>query len=112
MEHRKPKESSRKLDPAKQAAFINRYDELLNLLAADEAVMLAAGVHPTHAARPVGCWTPKEVPIAIPQTSGRDRLNIPRRDQSGDRLLAPGVPRVGPLLQDAELLLVGHGVSP
>jgi hypothetical protein len=76
MEHRKPKEISRKLDPAKQAAFIKRYDELLNQMAADEAVMFADAVHPTHAARPVGCWAPKEVPIAIPQTSGRDRLNI------------------------------------
>src|SRR5215472_13569 len=76
MEHRKPKAISRKMDPAKQAAFIKRYDELMNQLAADEAVMFADAVHPTHAARPVGCWAPKEVPIAIPQTSGRDRLNI------------------------------------
>jgi hypothetical protein len=26
--------------------------------------------------RPVGCWSPKEVPIAVEQSSGRDRLNI------------------------------------
>jgi len=76
MEHRKPKAMSRKMDPAKQAAFIKRYDALMNQLAADEAVMFADAVHPTHAARPVGCWAPKEVPIAVPQTSGRNRLNI------------------------------------
>ena len=64
------------MEPAKQAAFIKRYDELMNQLAADEAVMFADAVHPTHAVRPVGCWAPKEVPIAITQTSGRDRLNI------------------------------------
>jgi transposase len=76
MEHRKPKAISRKLDPAKQAAFIKRYEALMNQLEADEAVMFADAVHPTHAVRPVGCWVPKEVPVAITQTSGRDRLNI------------------------------------
>ena len=76
MEHRKPKAISRKLDPAKQAAFIKTYEDLLNQLPADEAVMFADAVHPTHAVRPVGCWAPKEVPVAVEQSSGRDRLNI------------------------------------
>jgi hypothetical protein len=31
-------------------------------------------VHPTHAVRPVGCWGPKDVQIAVPQSSGRQRL--------------------------------------
>jgi transposase len=76
MEHRKPKAISRKLDPAKQAGFIKRYEQLMNQLEADEAVMFADAVHPTHEARPVGCWAPKQVPIAITPTSGRNRLNI------------------------------------
>jgi transposase len=76
MEHRKPKAVSRKLDPAKQAAFIKTYEDQLNQLAADEAVIFADAVHPTHAVRPVGCWAPKEVPVAVEQSSGRDRLNI------------------------------------
>ncbi len=76
MEHRKPKAISRKLDPAKQAAFIAAYDALMNQLSADEAVVFADAVHPTHTARPVGCWAPKETPVAIEQSSGRDRLNI------------------------------------
>jgi transposase len=59
MEHRKPKGISRKLDPAKQAAFIKSYEALLNQLPADDAVMFADAVHPTHAARAVGCWAPK-----------------------------------------------------
>jgi hypothetical protein len=33
-------------------------------------------VHPTHAARPVGCWAPKQEKLAIEQTSGRERINI------------------------------------
>src|SRR6476659_3509144 len=28
------------------------------------------------AVRPVGCWAPKDTPIAVAQTSGRQRLNI------------------------------------
>ena len=76
MEHRKPTTISRKLDPAKQVAFIKAYDSLMNQLSADEAVIFADAVHPTHAVRPVGCWAPKQVPVAVEQSSGRDRLNI------------------------------------
>ena len=76
MEHRKPTAISRKLDPAKQAAFIRSYEALLNQLPADEAVMFADAVHPTHAVRAVGCWAPKDMPVAITQSSGRERLNI------------------------------------
>lgn len=76
MEHRKPKAISRKLDPAKQAAFIKGYEALLNQLSNDEAILFMDAAHPTHAARPVGCWAPKDVPVAIEQSSGRERLNI------------------------------------
>ena len=76
MEHRKPKAISRKLDPAKQAAFIEGYESLMNRIFADEAVIFADAAHPTHAVRPVGCWAPKEVPVAVEQSSGRERLNI------------------------------------
>src|SRR4051794_13144839 len=76
MEHRKPQAVSRKLDPDKQAAFIEAYEDLLNHLADDEAVLFGDAVHPTHAVRPVGCWAPRDLPIAVAQTSGRQRLNI------------------------------------
>jgi transposase len=76
MEHRRPTAISRKLDPVKQAAFIKQYEDQLNHLSADEAVIFADAVHPTHAVRPVGCWAPKQVPVAVQQSSGRDRLNI------------------------------------
>jgi hypothetical protein len=38
-------------DEAKQKAFIESYDDLLNSLADNEAVVFADAVHPTHAAR-------------------------------------------------------------
>ena len=59
-----------------QKAFIEGYEKLLNSLGDDEAVLFADAVHPTHAARPVGCWAPSQEKLAIEQTSGRQRINI------------------------------------
>jgi hypothetical protein len=66
----------RKLNTETQQAFIASYEKLLNSLGDDEAVLFADAVHPTHAARPAGCWAPKHEPLAIEQTSGRERINI------------------------------------
>lgn len=76
LEHRKPQAVSGKLDPAKQQAFIDQYNALLKAMGDDESVMFVDAMHPTHAARPVGCWAPKEVKVAVDQASGRERLNV------------------------------------
>ena len=76
LEYRKPQVIPRKLDPAKQQAFIEAYENLLNTLGDDEAVLFADAVHPTHAVRPTGCWAPKDAKVALEQSSGRQRLNI------------------------------------
>ena len=76
LEYHKPNVISRKLDEGKQKAFIAGYEKLLNSLGDNEAVLFADAVHPTHAARPVGCWAPKQDKLAIEQTSGRQRINI------------------------------------
>ncbi len=76
LEYHKPDVIPRKLDKEKQKAFIEGYEKLLNSLGDDEAVLFADAVHPTHAARPAGCWAPKQEKIAIEQTSGRERINI------------------------------------
>jgi transposase len=76
LEYHKPDVVARKLDVAKQKDFIEGYDKLLNSLGDDEAVLFVDAVHPTHAARPVGCWAPKQEKLAIEQTSGRERINI------------------------------------
>ena len=68
--------SSRASSTEKQKAFIEGYEKLLNSLGDDEAVLFADAVHPTHAARPVGCWAPSQEKLAIEQTSGRQRINI------------------------------------
>src|ERR1700755_1190165 len=73
---RKPQVIPRKLDPTKQQAFIEAYENLLNTLGDDEAVLFADAVHPTHAVRPAGCWAPKDAKVALEQSSGRQRLNI------------------------------------
>lgn len=76
MEHRKPRAVAARLDEDKQQAFIDGYEVLLNGLPSDEAVMFADAVHPTYAARPVGCWAPKGSKLGLDQSSGRKRLNI------------------------------------
>jgi len=76
LEYHKPEVIGRKLDTNKQQAFIAGYERLLNALGANEAVLFLDAVHPTHAARPVGCWAPVQEHLAIEQTSGRERLNI------------------------------------
>ena len=76
LEYHKPSVIPRKLDKEKQKAFIESYDNLLNSLADNEAVLFADAVHPTHAARPAGCWAPSQDKLAIEQTSGRQRINI------------------------------------
>lgn len=57
-------------EPAKPAAFINAYEDLVNQLSADAAAIFADAAHPTHAVRPVGCRAPKEAPVAVEQSSG------------------------------------------
>lgn len=76
LDYHKPLTIGRKLDEEKQKAFIAHYETLLNSLGFDEAVLFADAVHPTHAARPVGCWAPRGMRPALEQTSGRQRLNI------------------------------------
>jgi len=65
LEYHKPNVIARKLDEDKQKAFIEGYEKLLNSLGDDEAVLFADAVHPTHAARPAGCWAPSQDKLAI-----------------------------------------------
>jgi transposase len=76
MVYRKPELVRPDLDPARQQAFIDLYNRVLNSLGPDEAVMFGDAVHPTHQVRPAGCWAPKDEAIAIPPSSGRERVNI------------------------------------
>jgi len=76
LEYSKPETIGRKLDVEKQKGFIEAYENLLNSLGPDETVLFMDAVHPTHAARPVGCWAKARDNLAIEQTSGRQRLNV------------------------------------
>jgi len=76
LEYHKPEVISRKLDPKTQKAFIASYENLMNSMGDDEVAVFVDAVHPTHAARAVGCWAPTKQKLAIEQTSGRDRINI------------------------------------
>jgi transposase len=74
--YRKPEAMPRDLDDARQQAFIDEYENLLNTMDPDEAVAFVDAVHPIHQVRPVGCWARKEVAVAVEQTTGRQGLNI------------------------------------
>ena len=76
LDYHKPEVIGRKLDEDKQRGFIMAYEKLLNLLPNNEPVLFVDAVHPTHAARPAGCWAPRQQKLAIEQTSGRQRINI------------------------------------
>ena len=67
LEYHKPDVIPRKLDEEKQKAFIESYNKLLNSLTDNEGVVFADAVHPTHAARPAGCWAPSQEKLAIEQ---------------------------------------------
>jgi len=75
-DYRKPEAMPRGLEDARQQAFIDQYENLLNTMGADEAVVFVDAVHPTHQVRPAGCWARKDVAVAVEQTTGRERLNI------------------------------------
>src|SRR5580692_9428679 len=94
MEHRKPKAVSSKLDPDKQAAFIKSYENLLNQLGDDEAVLFGDAVHPCGAAcgvlgaeRHTACGAADQRP-ATPEYSrcdrSRDRQNPDDRGGNGE----------------------------
>jgi hypothetical protein len=74
MEHRKPRAVSSKLDPDKQAAFIKEYERTgLGMTRPSYLAMRYI--------RRMRCglwngWAPKDTPVAVEQTSGRQRLNI------------------------------------
>ncbi|MGO9740206.1 MAG: IS630 family transposase, partial [Roseiarcus sp.] len=82
LEYRKPEVISRNSriesggDEKAQKAFIATYEDTLNSMGDDEVAVFVDAVHPTRAARPIGCWAPKEQDLAIEQTSGRQRINI------------------------------------
>ncbi len=76
LEYHKTEIIPHKPDEEKQKAFIASYENIMNSLADNEAVLFVDAVHPTHAALAVGYWAPCEEKLAIEQTSGRQRINI------------------------------------
>ena len=77
-----------------QQAFIGEFENLLNTMGNDEAVVFIDAVHPTHQVRPAGCWARKGVAIAV--ETGRDRPNIHGTRRSSNRDRDPQLSRVVP----------------
>ena len=71
-----PKGTPAKADPARQAEFIRRYNDLMNHTPEDEPILFADGVHPTMATKITCGWirTGQDKPIAT--QASRTRVNI------------------------------------
>ena len=61
-DYRKPEAMPRGLDDAKQQAFIDEYENLLNTMGVDEAVAFVDAVHPTHQVRPAAAGLARTSP--------------------------------------------------
>jgi transposase len=75
-EYRKPKGLPAKADEAAQAAFIRRYEALLNRLGDDETVFFADAVHPEYQSRPAHGWIRRGDKLAVKRGKGRERMNL------------------------------------
>ena len=75
-EYKRPKGLPAQADGAKQAEFIEAYEDLLNGLADDEAVHFVDAVHPEYQSRPTQGWIEKGDKLALKRISGRWRCNL------------------------------------
>ena len=75
-EWKKPEPVPARTDVEAQQRFIDAHEDLRNSLGPDEAIVYVDAVHPTHQAKPAGCWQPRGAHCAVDQTSGRERLNL------------------------------------
>lgn len=75
-EYRKPKALPPAPDVATQCAFVKAYEALLNGLEAKDVVLFCDAVHPEYQTRPAHGWVRKGDLVAVPSTTGRQRLNL------------------------------------
>lgn len=74
--YKKPKGTPAKADLAKQEAFVNEYEELLNTTPEDEPILFGDGVHPTIATKITYGWIKTGTNKPIATTASRTRVNI------------------------------------
>ena len=74
--YKKPKALPLGAPVAAQQAQIDKYDSLMNGLAADESVVFADAVHPEYQSKPAFGWFRADRQVVLPTTTGRKRPNI------------------------------------
>lgn len=65
-----------KVDVAKQAIFIEKYEQTIEQLLDNETVMFIDAVHPQHNTTPSKIWSEVGTPRWIESNTGRERINI------------------------------------
>ena len=74
--YKKPKGTSAKADPEKQAVFIPAYEDLQRTLPEDEPFLFGDSIQPTMGTKVTGGWIRRGKEPPIPTTGSRTRLNI------------------------------------
>jgi len=73
--YKKPAATPAKADPAKQEAFIQKYETLMNTTPEDEPILFGDGVHPTMATKVSYGWIRTGMRKPILTTGNRSRMN-------------------------------------
>lgn len=74
--YKKPAATPAKADPAKQEAFIKRYNRLLNTTPEDEPILFCDGVHPTMASKITCGWIRTGTRKPLAATASKTRMNL------------------------------------
>lgn len=74
--YKKPKGRPHKADPAQQAAFIEKYENLKASLKPSETVLFMDSVHPTQATKLSYGWIQTGETLEISTTASRTRINL------------------------------------
>ncbi len=74
--YKKPKHVPGKLDPAKQAEFLNEYVRLRKNKGENDPIYFCDACHPQHNSQPAYGWIRKGYDKELPANGGRKRVNI------------------------------------
>lgn len=72
----KPATVPAKADKAKQAAFVEHYENLKKTLPPEDVILFLDATHPCHALRPTHGWIRRGVRKELPQNGSQKRVNI------------------------------------
>ncbi len=76
LSHQKMHRLPGKVDPAKQAIFVEKYDDIISQLTDNQTIVFIDAVHPQHNTEPTKIWSTVGEQRYINSNTGRQRINI------------------------------------